>query len=254
MFGCVGTPLRDRKSSRVGAADGLPLSGAHVDPVVAGNPAGTTAPGLPHRSSVANRGSRVSRRRRGSAGQALVEFSLVLPIFIFMLLAIIEFAFVFNAILGISFATRDAALVAAEAGNAANADCAILKVAHAAIGPPMNPNKVEAIVIYRTDTNGSLATYAGQTNTYVPGGTLNCQDGDGTTFTLPFTLSGSEGYLQTSRCNVLAGCGNGRALDYIGVRITYRHSWLTPLGGIGGPSGTSVTVTQSNSMRMEPIL
>ena len=45
-----------------------------------------------------------------------------------------------------------------------------------------------------------------------------------------------------------------RALDTIGVQITYVHTWVTPLRGIGGPQGASVTVTQSNAMRMEPVL
>ena len=54
---------------------------------------------------------------RGSRGQSLVEFALVFPIFLLLLFGIIEFAFVFNAQLSLNYATRDAALIAAEAGN-----------------------------------------------------------------------------------------------------------------------------------------
>ena len=80
------------------------------------------------------------RRSKGSRGQSLVEFALVFPIFFTLLLGMIEFAFVFNAILAVNYAARDAALAAAEAGDRSGADCIILD---ASIGPcrrpPMTP-------------------------------------------------------------------------------------------------------------------
>ncbi len=66
------------------------------------------------------------RRSRGDRGQSLVEFALVFPIFFTLLLGLIEFAFVFNAILAMNYAARDAALSAAEAGDRSGADCIIL--------------------------------------------------------------------------------------------------------------------------------
>ena len=56
--------------------------------------------------------------RHGDTGQSLVEFALVIPIFLVLLMAVIEFAFLMNGQLSINYATRDAALIAAEAGNA----------------------------------------------------------------------------------------------------------------------------------------
>jgi Flp pilus assembly protein TadG len=189
--------------------------------------------------------------RQPADGQALVEFAMVIPIFIFMLLAFIEFAFVFNAVLAINFATRDAALIGAEAGADANADCAILAAIGQDVSAPANPNHIQTVVIYRTDRTGSLTAYAGQADTYVRGGSLACHRSDGTPYTEDYTLA-SSGYLPISRCNVLSGCTGGRALDIIGVQVTYTHHWVTPLRGLGGVSGTSTTITQSNSMRMEP--
>ena len=43
-----------------------------------------------------------------------------------LFLGIIEFAFAFNAILAVNFASRNAALYAAEAGTNAGGDCVIL--------------------------------------------------------------------------------------------------------------------------------
>ena len=57
-------------------------------------------------------------RRASQAGQSLVEFSLVIPLFLVVLMGVIEFLFLMNGQLSINYATRDAALIAAEAGNA----------------------------------------------------------------------------------------------------------------------------------------
>ena len=62
-------------------------------------------------------------RQGRQKGQSLVEFALVFPLFIVLLLSIIEFMFLFNAQLSLNYATRDAALVAAEAGARPDADC-----------------------------------------------------------------------------------------------------------------------------------
>ncbi len=189
---------------------------------------------------------------RRSRGQALVEFSLVLPLFMFMLLAIIEFAFVFSAILGVSYASRDAALVGAEAGTDDSADCAILKRVDDAVSSPASDTRITRVVVYRTNLHGNLGAYPGQSDTFVRGGNIHCTFPDGSTYDAPYTRT-TSGYLPATRCNVLAGCPAGtRELDIIGVQITYVHSWVTPLRGLGGPGGASTTITQSNAMRMEP--
>lgn len=48
-------------------------------------------------------------RRRGSAGQSLVEFALVLPLLLFLFLAIADFGRIFVALITVESATRDAA-------------------------------------------------------------------------------------------------------------------------------------------------
>ncbi|MDA8238578.1 MAG: pilus assembly protein [Chloroflexi bacterium] len=198
------------------------------------------------------------RGRRREAGQTLVEFALVFPLFLLLLLAVIEFTFVFSGMLGISYATRDGALIAAEAGNADGADCLILRTVDDAVGAPADDNRIESIVIYRADRNG--VEMPGVSNTWVRGGSTACATGS----PVPYTRT-TNGYPEESRCNIVAGdvgggCEAGHdGLDTIGVRITYIHRWVTPLGGFPGPGfggqgGSGFTLSQSNSMRMEPIL
>lgn len=197
-----------------------------------------------------------ARRRRRESGQTLVEFALVFPIFLFLLLAIIEFAFVFSAVLGISYASRNAALIAAEAGNATPADCIILDAVDRSVSAPADRNRITKVDIYWADTNG--ATIGSNVNTFTRGGSYACTLPDLTTMTVPYTRT-ANGYPPSDRCNVLAGAAGGcvaghTSLDTIGVKITYQHTWVTPLAGLGGPGGSGLSVTQSNAMRMEPIL
>jgi Flp pilus assembly protein TadG len=200
-------------------------------------------------------------RLRGGHGQTLVEFALVFPLFLLLLFAIIEFAFVFSAMLGISYATRDAALIGAEAGSSAGADCVILQAVEKDIGAPANKTRITGVVIYRADKNGN--EISGVSNTWTRTGTYSTPDGS---CTVPYTRT-STGYPEGApsavgvggRCNYQGGCGGTRELDTIGVRIAYNHLWVTPLGGLGGngfggQGGTGFSLTQSNSMRMEPIL
>ena len=66
---------------------------------------------------------------------------------------------------------------------------------------------------------------------------------------MPYTRT-QDGYPEAGRCNVLAGCA-GRELDHVGVKVTYRYQWKTPIGHGISPF---LDVTRSNSMRMEPVL
>ena len=203
-----------------------------------------------------------------SHGQSLVEFALVIPTFLIILMAIIEFTFMMNGQLSISFATRDAALVAGEAGNGVGSDCVILEKVGQDVTAPANAANITRILIFWTnaigqplDTSGNVTTFgsAGQAvNSYVPG-TTTCTFADGTTLTVPYNLQGAAGYPESARCNAIrgtaAGCLAGHpGLDTIGVQVTYNAQWRTPLHTLIGLMGSGWTLTQSNQMRLEPVL
>ncbi len=197
---------------------------------------------------------RLPLRRRGhrSRGQSLVEFAMVFPLFFTLFLGIIEFAFAFNAILGVNYASRNAALAAAEAGTSLGSDCVILNRIEGDIGAPANKTNITSIEIYRAKSNGDDYVPSEKT-TFTRTGSLTCTMPDGTSTTVPYTRS-SNGYPEINRCNVLAGCGGTHTtIDHIGVRIAYTHNFVTPLQTfVGGGNGFSFS--RSNVMRMEPIL
>jgi Flp pilus assembly protein TadG len=183
------------------------------------------------------------RARRASRGQTLVEFALIFPSFLIILLAIIEFSFALNAFLAVDFASRDAALAAAEAGNASGADCSILKAVDRSVTAPASANNITEVRIYKSDTNGNAL---GPVNVYDLTGKAACTG-------LPYHLA-SESYVETDRCNELAGCKVQTSVDTIGVQITYNYQWHTPLHGLLPMQGAGYVLVQSNAMRMEPVL
>jgi len=180
-----------------------------------------------------------------------VEFALVIPIFLTTTLAVIEFAFVFNAVLAVNYASRTAALLAAEAGNGAGSDCVILRSIERDLRPPSDAARVTNVQIFRSTEAG---TTLGTPTTYVRSGTTTCTFGDGTSISVPYTRT-ANGYPEASRCNVLAGCGVGSPeLDLVGVEVRYHHVWVTPLRAFVGGDPGGFGFQRSNVMRMEPVL
>jgi hypothetical protein len=179
-------------------------------------------------------------------GQTTVEFALVIPLFITLLVALVEFAFIFNAILATNFASRDAALLVAEAGSDVGGDCAMLRAVESDMGAPADKRQVQTVEVYEATANGAQV---GSATVWTRSGSTTCTLPDGTSIAVPYTRT-ANGYPAANRCNILAGC-SGQPLDYVGVRVTYRHTWRTPFGS---SFGSWLDVVKSNSMRMEPVL
>lgn len=209
------------------------------------------------------RNARTNQRDRG---QTLVEFALVFPLFMLLLLSVVEFAFAFNANLAIAFASRDSALVAAEAGSVGNAtaankhllDCSIVKAVIDDVGAPADATQVTSIEIYKSDSNG--AYYGGNSglhNIWTYGTPTLCDFPIGIPdFTIPYSIT-TTGYAENNRCNVVKGCaGLNSTVDTIGVRVNYHYVWKTPLHTFGGLFGVGAgwDFSRSNAMRMEPVL
>jgi hypothetical protein len=174
-------------------------------------------------------------RRPAEAGQGLVEFALTLPIFVMLMMGVLEFGFL-NNILTVQYASRQGVSAAAQAGGVDGADCSILKAVERALTAPIDKSRVTSVQIYKSDANGD--PIPGIVNLYVRTGILDCPGAEDQ----PYTLVGAEGYPQADRHDSLA-----EGLDVVGVRIAYLYAGITPIG-----SGRTWGVSDGASLRMEP--
>jgi Flp pilus assembly protein TadG len=191
---------------------------------------------------------------RPSRGQSLVEFALVIPIFLTIVVAIFEFSFLFTTYLSASFTSRDAVQVAAEMGDAPCSDEVILTRIENDLTGPANSNSIKTVDIFWSDGTGNVK--GGAVNTWTRGaGTSSCTLPDTSVVSVPYLLT-SSGYPLSDRCNILLAvdCASGHdTIDTIGVTISYQYGWVTPLPGLVGLSGSGMTIVQTNVMRMEPV-
>ena len=186
------------------------------------------------------------RRDRGEDGQALVEFALLLPIVMLIVVGLMEFGMFLNSRNAVEFAARDGSMLAAEGGNTAGTDCVVLDKIERDIVSPARNIRIQNIAIYWSDRNGDQI--GSSVNVYSRSGSTTCNYGGGTTLTVPYSLT-TPNYVEGVRCDVLAGCGGSHpGLDTIGVKVTYQHRWITSLVQQTG----LITFSVSSGTRIEP--
>lgn len=196
-----------------------------------------------------------------SGGQGLVEFTIVVPFVMVLLMALLEMSVAMGASLGINRASQGGAHVAASAGNIAGADCLILRRIETDVSAPSDRRKILDVVIERAALAGNQS-YAQQK--WSRTGSTDCTLPDGSVIALPYTLV-VAGYPEAQRCTVLGGCPlltpARSTVDNIGVSVRYRHDWITPLNGAlelisdgGIDDGSGWVFEQRNIFRIEPTL
>src|SRR3989441_6712743 len=134
-------------------------------------------------------------RRGEERGQALVEFALLLPLLLLLILGVVEFSFVWNSRNTVQFASRDGSMFAAEGGSLTGTDCLVLDRIERNIVSPARAIRVQEVAIYWADRNGGqIGPYM---NVYDRSGTTTCDLG-GSTLTVPYTLT-TAGYPESER-------------------------------------------------------
>jgi hypothetical protein len=198
-------------------------------------------------------------RRQLERGQSLVEFSMIVPVFMILLLGILEMGFAFDHLLTLSYASREGARTGAaladgaKLGNCNDVDKYVVSAVERVLtsgGSPVLEHlaDISSIRVYKSDgTGGEL----GPVNVWTPsmngsgGGTGPTVDGRA----LHFALS-SSGWAQCTRSKATA------SPDSIGVRITYTYRAITPLAGImrfiGGSGTGDLTMTDRSVMALNP--
>ena len=202
-------------------------------------------------------------RSRRAAGQALVEFTLIIPVFLLILFGMIEFGFVFTHDLTIEYATREGARAGAALANGADpsgcsgsawktVDPLVIAAVQRVLQSRGQTSNVSQIVIFRADpTSGANAGTYQNVWSYSAGGGPTLA---GSTAPLDFVdakwQSGTDAWKACSRSNALP------QPDSIGVSLTYTYTFQTPLAAIlrffGGAASTTLTITDQTVMQLNP--
>ncbi len=176
-------------------------------------------------------------RRGARRGQAMVEFALILPLFLIILMGMLEFGIAFDHRNAMAYAVREGARVGASLGNGGSlpngVDPAILAAVQRGLTDPILIENITSIEIFQADTSG--LPISGKVDKYDRAG----------------ILIGTAGWPATSRVPGLNG-------DSIGVRVVYDFRPATPLGSLlglfinGSPPYTTIRMTDATVMKLEP--
>lgn len=199
------------------------------------------------------------------AGQGLVEFALVLPIFLLLLLIMFEFGFAYNHNLTLGLASREGARTGAGlasgsqtcaqiAGGARDAqvDANIIAGLQRILKSPGSDvvmTDISQVRIFKADATG--AQVGGYVNVWTytgPGTGPDVDPGPGTEL-LDFT-QGAVAWPACSRDNTSA------TPDSIGVQIRYTYRLETPLAGLvsmlRGSQAVTISMNDQTVMVLNP--
>ncbi len=220
---------------------------------------------------------RLPRRFRSRRGQSLVEFAMILPVIMFLLLGMIEMGFAINHNTSIVTATRQGARVGSELvdGNdrtgivgitptSQTVDTQIIAAVQGTLispGSPITIAQVKTIEIFLATDTGAMTS---SVNTWIPAYDSSTHapsgpeiPGSSCSPTKCLLSFGPDPNPAKNTWDASTRSGVSTAQS-IGVRITYTYKFLTPLGSlitaVGGSLFGSGQITMSDQtvMAMEP--
>jgi hypothetical protein len=202
--------------------------------------------------------------KAGARGQGVVEFALVLPLFMILLLTVLEFGIAFSHSLTLEYATREGARSGSalangggplgcsvgQSPNAATVDPMIIEAVERVLrsaGSPISVSDVIQIRIFKASSSGGEA---GPVNIWTSTPGAGPVPADSTT-SLDFSPS-LVGWSVCSRSNVA-----NPSPDSLGISISYTYRFRTGLGSLiklvsASSIGPTFTVTDKTVMTLNP--
>ncbi len=181
-----------------------------------------------------------SPHKRDQRGAALVEFAIIAPVFMMLILGMLEFGLVFKDYLTVANTTRAGARVGSAAGRDASADFDILQAVKAAIGG-VSTQDIVKVVVFKSNTNGDMlnttcttASVASSCNVYTAA--------DMGLSASALTASGKSNFWAPTSREDRQSVG----ADYLGIWVRVDHPFVTKM------FGSTFTLTDKTVMRIEP--
>jgi len=202
-------------------------------------------------------------RREDQRGQGLVEFALAVPVLILVVVSVAELGLAFGNTHTLGYGSREGARVGSALAAGRVTSCAegldpagVDKTLVAAVqrilkspGSGIDVSNVEEIRIFKADASG--AQVGTQVNVWKYVGTGNGPEvdpGEGSIY-IDFDQYGATGWAACARNN------DGAAPDSIGVTVSYRYDFITPLpamlASISG-GALSLILTETTVMSLNP--
>jgi hypothetical protein len=176
------------------------------------------------------------RKGNSSRGANLVEFAIVMPIVLLVVIGILETGVAFRDFLTVSNAAKEGVRVIAAMGDDPAVDCVALTKTATSLTTSVRIENLVAIEIFRADANGEQIM--ADTNRYtldIGGDPTDCDDWTATLY----------GWDPLDR---IVEIGGTPPLDIGGMRLTYTHQWITGFPPFSG----SFTINEATVSRLEP--
>lgn len=213
----------------------------------------------------------IGARRRRQAGQGLVEFAMLVPVFLLILLGMLEFGFAFNHNMTLEYATREGARAGSAAANGTMKDSSCVDSV-TGVARPFGPADVDQLVIAAVQrilkSPGTMVDIAKITNITIYQAKADGTPVAGTSNVWPTTIGAGANvpcvypaqkmdFSAPATVNWSASTrDNGATPDSIGVSITYTYQFRSALGGIlrffGGSGAASLQMTDRTVMALQP--
>lgn len=175
----------------------------------------------------------------------MVEAAFVTPVFMAMVLAVVELGLAMNSYLALAHSVRAGARTASASGNEIFADYGIISTVEREASA-LDSTQIQRIVVYKASTFGAAPTTTCQNGTPVVG---VCNVYSRADLARPRSDFGCRTvrnldrfWCPTTRKVTLDGDGT----EYVGVWMKIEHRWVTRM------FGTATTLTDSSVIRLEP--
>ncbi len=179
----------------------------------------------------------------GEGGAAIVEMAMLLPILLMLVLGVFELGAAFKSYLTTSNAVREGTRLLSARGTDEMADCQALVKAVDALTLANGFEALDRIEIFQADPEDGSAYGPSTTNTfrYSAGDPRNCTTTEPNCGSWTCDINWTPGMRD-------ALVGPNVSPDLIGMRIVYRHDWLSGFPPFRG----SITIDEQTISRLEP--
>jgi Flp pilus assembly protein TadG len=187
-------------------------------------------------------------RRDPESGATMLEFAIAVPVIILLIVGLVEFGFGFIDLQTVASATTSGARVGSAFGSGAglgpgdpSPDEIIQDAVTDGLSDLRSSSTVQELWIYKSNASGDVVDETNATNKYTP-----VFAGDGS---VSGWITVQQPWAPASRATDLSLSLGTINRDYLGVRVIFKHEWVTGLLPFAAPTWTDDAV-----VLLEPVL